>query len=253
MVDDGIETPNETAAGRYLVTVTNETNAAALVQFLHPSGNTTLDQIGADVVALKTAQAGTDAVAWLFDARLAGGVEVAAEQAEQAVVDLTPGAWFVADLLTSSPDTVAEIAVTGQMPTDLPRPKADATITMVSTDTGYGFTFDGQWRAGSQVIRVNNKTDQPHNIVLFSGGTPLTADAFEGLSSGQLNGGPFGIDAKLLGGAQAAQASGVLSAGETFWWLTDFPAGSYTLVCLVPDRDGSLHAQEGMLASIEVS
>jgi len=267
LTDEGYtDVPTETAAGRYLVTFANEATIDGGVDFvLLPDSRTVDDFAGlseaigeAEMAASPAAgEAGNPLAefAWLYQTYVAGGGGAAPGQTVQVVVDLRPGEYAVwsDDLESSIPP--APMTVTGEMPTDLPEPEADAVVTQVGTAEGYAFEFAGDLAAGPQVLRIDNKSDQPHFTLLIGSPNPVTLEQAEMLMNFDFESGeepPAGMpDPESFTFFTYAATQ---SAGSTQWFATNLEPGSYIVACFVPDptKGGIPHAMEGMLSVIDV-
>ncbi len=261
--DDAFEgVPEDTTAGRYVVTFTNDATSDAGVDFLLlPEGRTVADLSGAAAAVTEGSPAaggeGGDPLAdlaWLYETYVAGGVGAGPGGTVQAIVDLRPGECGV---WADDPAAQAPVAmtVTGEMPADLPQPDAAATITEVGTAEGYAFEVAGQLATGPQTVRIDNKSDQPHFVVLIGSPRPITMEQVEQLlrfdpeSSATPQPGMPDPEAFTFPGYAATQ-----SAGTTQWLATDLEPGYYVLACFVPDpeKEGIPHAVEGMVEIVEV-
>lgn len=260
--DDAIEgVPAETAAGRYLVTVTNEGTTESAAGFVQLPAGIEIDDLAPPAGAEGSPTASGDGegdgveLDWLFDAYAAGGTGAAPGGSAQAIVDLLPGNYAVWADDPEAPQAPQALTVTGEMPLDLPEPEADVTITEVGTAAGYAFELSGELAPGPQVIRVDNKSDQPHFLASARSPEPITMDQLEALltfdpESGATPPPDMPNPDEFITSAYAA----VQSAGTTQWIAADLEAGQLILVCFVPDPNnaGIPHAMEGMAEIVEV-
>jgi hypothetical protein len=118
-------------------------------------------------------------------------------------------------------------------------PVADAGIRLSS----YQFELRPGIRPGSQVIRVENLSDEPHevDIVRITEGR-----TFEDVLTWLEKKGPPPFE--------PAGGTMVLSRGEVSYVTMKFTPGAYALICFVPDsRDRRAHAAHGMVRGILVS
>src|SRR5215203_1348897 len=166
----------------------------------------------------------------------------------QAIVDLTPGEWIAWAGFPDAPQPPVELTVTGEAgatPAAGAEPAADVTVTMFE----YDFAVEGTLSPGSQVLKVNNVGAQPHEMFMASAPGPVTEEQIAQI-----------LDLEMQG-ATPAPESGVpnpetflpvasmtpLSMGKTGWVPVNLEAGTYILVCFVPDiASGMPHAFEGM-------
>ena len=247
LTDDAITGPASVPAGRYLVTVANQSTAYDAVQALLPPADLTVEEANARLVAMNGETSGYPEFAWIYSLPLAGGMEAQPGGSGQMVADLGPGRWLLTTIFGSVPRTT-ELNVTGEMPAALPEVKAAATVTALGTADGYDFALDGTIASGPQIVRFVNKSDQPHFIGTFTTPAPLTDDQFMALAAMAEDATPE-PDSGLprMDEIGEGPATGVISAGATMWWIADFAPGNYTLVCWMPDTDGTPHAMEGMV------
>lgn len=118
-------------------------------------------------------------------------------------------------------------------------PKVDASITMQD----YGWTFSAPLKAGKQTLKLTTAPGQPHELVMLKlvpGKTAKEAAIWAEKPEGPP---PF------------TWAMGVspMTAGTPNYWTVDLSAGTYALVCFIPDaKDGRPHLLHGMLQQIEV-
>ncbi len=192
--------------------------------------------------------------AFIFDATFAGGIFVGPGQSDDVVLDLGPGEWIAwADDPEAGIPSVA-FEVTGEMPTDLPEPVADATVTMAEYTIA---VTEGALSAGPQLVRVDNVGAQPHFILwelLPPGTTPeqiqafLDAEMAAGMSGTPAPAGDFDPEA-----VTPVAGTGTQSTGTSIWITVDVPAGTNGMICFFPDLgDGLPHAFHGMYTIIEV-
>ena len=247
LTDDAITGPGSVPAGRYLVTVANRSASYDAVQALLPPADLTVEEANARLAAMNGETSGYPEFAWIYSLPLAGGMEAQPGGSGQMVADLGPGRWLLTTIFGSVPRTT-ELNVTGEMPAVLPEVKAAATVTALGTADGYDFALDGTIASGPQIVRFVNKSDQPHFIGTFTTPAPLTDDQFMALAAMAEDATPE-PDSGLPSMDEIGEgpATGVISPGATMWWIADFAPGNYTLVCWMPDTDGTPHAMEGMV------
>lgn len=258
--DSGYEgVPAATAAGRYVVSLTNQTTGeeeeSQAIGFVRlPEGASVADLVPADAPSADE-EPDPAAIAWLYEAYIAGGAAAEPGETGQAIVDLLPGEYVAwADDPASLADAPT-LTVTGEMPADLATPDADITVTEVGTAEGYAFALDGELAPGPQVIAVVNKSDQPHFMELAQLPMPLTEEQLMGLMTMEENAPPppdladFDFEAIEMAAYAPSQP-----AGTTQWIAVDLQAGSHWIACWVPDpaNEGLPHAMEGMLQLVTI-
>src|SRR5690349_21803777 len=135
---DGFTVPSDVTAGRYLLTLTNQTADLAYVVLLQPPDGWSLDETKTHIATMNGDSATPDDWAWIYEAtfRGGGGTE-GGGGVTQWIADLSPGRWVLATFDPSA--QAAEVPVSGAMPTDLPAPPTNATVTGVGTAGHYDF------------------------------------------------------------------------------------------------------------------
>lgn len=273
LTDNGFEgVPDETEAGRYVVSFTNDASGelaeAAAIGFVRlPEGMAVADLAAlAETAAAEPAgtpdpamteeemaEGGEDPFAYLYAAYLPGGTTAGPGATGQAIVDLRAGDYAVTGDDPVSPIPPVAMTVTGDLPADLPEPEADVTVTEVGTAAGYAFELTGELAPGPQTIRIDNKSDQPHFVVLARSPEPITEEQLMALLELPEDATPPpGVPnpEEFVDVAYAA----LQSAGTTQWLATDLEPGYHVIACFVPDpnNEGIPHAAEGMADIIEV-
>lgn len=178
--------PEETEAGRYLVTFTGQA-PQGIVNFVQLPEGLTVDDllsaigpVSADGELAGTPPAEEEAAPvvpeWLYETYVPGGAAFFVPgQRVQTVVDLRPGDYAVWNDDFEAPQAVP-MTVTGEMPSDLPEPEADATIRELKTEEGYAFEVDGELAAGQLTLEIANEADQPHHVVFVKSPTEITEE-----------------------------------------------------------------------------
>ena len=271
VTDTGYEgLPAETAAGRYLLTLEVSAADGGGLNFMQlPEGMAFEDfttmlagPAAASPEAMGTPGAEDMAAEmeedrppdWYYQTAMAGGTGAGPEQTAQAIIDLTPGDWIAWAGYPDAPQPPVALTVTGEggaTPAAGAEPAADVTVTMFE----YDFKLEGALTPGSHVLAVNNVGAQPHEMFLASAPGPVTEDQIAQI-----------LDLEMQG-ATPAPESGIpnpetflpvasmtpLSMAKTGWVPVNLEAGTYILVCFVPDiASGMPHAFEGMYEVITV-
>lgn len=169
-----------------------------------------------------------------------------------ATIALAPGNYALLCFIPSAGGTphfakgmVAALTVTGTAPAG----QAMTGVTDTIRTSDYTFTLSRPLTAGTHTFVVTNGASQWHEVVLVALAPGKTADdvaawvgAFE---AGKANGPPPG---KFIGGMTA------LEPGATGYFTATLAAGSYGLLCFMPDvKDGKPHVLHGMVQTITVS
>lgn len=265
--------PSSLAAGRYLVTVTNNTTGstdstvAGFIQL--PDGVTAADlSMGppagspaaetASPAASPAAGDGGGAPPWFYTTNMAGGPSAQPGETGRGIVDLVPGNWAVWGEDPTAKAKPVALTVTGDAsatPTTGTAITAAVTVEEVKTGDGFAFQVDGSFQAGKQLVEIRNHSDQPHFMLLIGSPIPLTMDQVQLLL--QL---PDGATPEPSTGLpdpstfKTAVYAGTQSAGSTQWIETDLKDGTYVLLCFIgdPTKHGLPHAAEGMATIITV-
>lgn len=260
--DTGFElSESEVPAGRYLVTVVNESSAPeALALFAQLTDGRTLDDLSfADELAAGTPMPEEgpplDSYLWLFEAYLPGGTIATADAPGQVVIDLRGGDYGV---WTLDPIPAAALTVTGDPDARIEGPEPEAAITIVEEGAGgegFRFTVNGELQAGPQIVKVLNASDQPHEVIGQQYPDPLTMEQimasfmFDPSTGGTPP--PDLVDEEQL---TFVGYAGVHSIGTTQWVVMDFSPGQAIFLCFVPDpvAEWIPHAMEGMISLVPV-
>lgn len=118
-------------------------------------------------------------------------------------------------------------------------PDADVTIDLLD----FGFDLAEPLVAGRQIIRVNNRGEQPHEIFLARLGEGETPESFLGSLA------PGGAPAvwEALGGIS------VIEPDAHGYFTADLQPGRYILTCFAPDQSsGNPHFMLGMIEEMTV-
>lgn len=261
-----LDLPTEIKAGRYVVSLTNEGSEPWAAGFVRlPEGREPADLSvaveGAEGMADSSPEAEADGeednvdLDWLFDTYIAGGPGAEPGQTRQAILDLPPGDYAVWPDDPEGAQAAVALIVTGEMPTELPAPGADVTVTEVGTGEGYAFELDGELVVGPQVIEIVNKSDQPHFMILGGSPEPITLEQLEFLLTfDPTSGEALPADIPDPDAFTQAAYGAVQSPGTTQWVVADLVAADHILLCFVPDpnNEGIPHALEGMADVITV-
>jgi hypothetical protein len=261
--DEGFElSESEVEAGRYLVQFVNETDnpdvAAGFVRLVE--GATLEDLSFADELAAGTpmpeSEPDPQTFAWIYDTYIAGGVS---STSDQAVIDLRGGEYGVWADDPTSPIPASPLTVTGDPDARVEGPEPEAAVTIVEEGAGgqgFKFTVTGEAKAGPQIVKILNASDQPHFVIGFHYPEEITIEqAMEFIMFDPSSGAtpsPNMLDETLLTFPIYAP---VQSVGATQWVELNGESGSVIIVCFVPDpvAGGIPHAFEGMVSLVPVA
>ena len=267
--------PEQLEAGRYLVTVNAaaDTEFGGAVGFVQPGGMSAEEFLS----ALSGPPGGGDAVGtpgatpdatpsaeggemggpppFIYEATFAGGGFALAGQSAQVVLDLTPGQWIAwgEDPEASQQPVIFE--VTGEMPADLAEPAADVTVVLADNV----INVEGELRAGSQVVEVQNVGAQPHFLFVGQGPDDLTEEqiavALDEEMAAEMSGTPVAYSDLNPDEDVMPVAFTATQSTETTQWVTmSLEPGTYALACFFPDLESGIpHAYLGMYTVVEVS
>ncbi|MDX1600588.1 MAG: hypothetical protein R3191_03630 [Anaerolineales bacterium] len=111
------------------------------------------------------------------------------------------------------------------------------------TATEYSFEGPAEIEAGLTRIRLDNEGQELHHAQLIRLGEGMTMDDLgAAMQEGRV---PESIS--WQGGASVAVPGGGVSA------VVDLEPGSYVLLCVIPDSEGTPHAQHGMVMPVQVT
>jgi hypothetical protein len=236
--------PESTPAGRYLVTVTADDD----VQGNYDASVVLVQDPDTVPGAERHDNPPTSILQW----NMAGGAAARPGQSAQVVLDLTPGVWVALGFIPSGQQTPFVFEATGDMPTELPEPIADVTLTLAE----YTITVsDGQFTPGPKVVRVDNTGAQLHFVFGMHTSEGVTEADVEAWVQAEMTGTPVATGLDLETNRSDLFVSGWQSPGTTQWVTAPIvPAGAMVLVCLFPDAsDGLPHALHGEYAILDVA
>lgn len=241
--------PEELEAGRYRITVKGQPGPDEML--VGPMFGSLPEGLTPEILATQAAESPDGIPAAFYDITIPGSPLIYAPSgATEAVgiVDFHAGNWFMAGYLLSRP--AMTFTVTGDLPTDLPEPETNATISvgeMVIELT------DGALMVGRNLTKLENRGAQPHFVEFMKVPDGTTNDDITALMESMMTGTPAtdGLSFDQL--APAAFISDV-SAGQTQWVTVDFAEeGAYVGLCFVADPEtGAPHAMMGMHQVFEV-
>jgi hypothetical protein len=278
VTDTGFEgVPATTAAGRYLLTVTNARSAASenagAVGFVSPTpaGKSAADflQFVASLAAPSATPVGGTPTGgeagggemeqlplWVYQLHFAGGVYALSGTA-QAVIDLTPGEYVVWGDDPSVPLTPVALSVTGEFPQDVKDPATDLTATLID----FAITVEGNLTAGKHLMKVQHQGAQPHFLDIEKGPDTMTKAQVQAALLGMEPATPATDAAGTpgAGGLSEGDLHGVFysptqSLGTVTFQSIDLSDGTFLAACFFPTAGtGVPHAMNGMIEVFQVS
>ncbi|HEX2281015.1 MAG TPA: hypothetical protein VHG52_04555 [Thermomicrobiales bacterium] len=263
--------PTETPAGRYLLTLEAEAAEGAGLTFMRlPEGMSADDFMSLltgppaaspeAVMGTPGAEAGPPEGEggdrppdWYFQTEMAGGTGAFMGTA-QAIIDLTPGEWIAWAGFPDAPQAPVGLTVTGEAgatPAAGAEPAADVTVTMFE----YDFSVEGTLEPGSHVFAVTNVGAQPHEMFMLRAPGPVTEEQVAQILEMEMQGATPAPESGIPNPETffPAAAMSPLSMGKTGWVPVNLEAGTYIMLCFVPDiESGMPHVYHGMYQVITV-
>lgn len=238
--DYSFEAPTQIEAGLVSITLENEGQEPHHVQLARLNDGVSPDQF--QTALQQNPEAVLVLVTW------AGGPGVVDfGGSQEVIVELTAGNYMLlcfipspdgvphlAKGMVASLEVVDKSAQTGEQP-----PKADATVKM----DDFAFILPSEIKAGTQVWRIDNHGQQPHEIGLIKLAEGKTMEGVGAFMTAP-NGPPPFSD---VGGLQA------IDPGESGWVNLNLTPGEYVALCHIPDpASGKPHVELGMVAAFSV-
>lgn len=157
------------------------------------------------------------------------------------IVNLVPGryaivCWFKGHLRSGM---VSDLMVVDRGPTDRWPPQEALTLTMLD----YAFGLSAPLVAGRNVIRIENRGTEIHEVDVFRLKPGMKSEALVAWHAGDQEGEAPGLP---MGGTLDVEP------GDHLWLVLDLEPGRYVLICTVPAPDGEPHAHKGMVMEVEV-
>jgi hypothetical protein len=267
VTDTGYEgLSSELAAGFYLVKSTNGASADAFIAFMQlPEGMTAAD-LAAMLAGGGTPETGTgDAAmaspvagggeggappAWFYTTYMAGGAGIGKGATATFVIDLQPGNYAVWAEDPSAPQRPVDLTVTGEAGSPTPAAPIPANVVILeqATDTGFAFLLGNAFSQGTQVVRIDNQTDQPHFVEFDKLPDGTTLDQVISAMKSEMSGTPAagGLTQQDI---QPFYFVGTQSGQTKQWHEMTFDPGTYMIACWIGDikKGGVPHALEGMI------
>jgi hypothetical protein len=236
---DGFQAPAEIPAGLVLVTLDNQSEEFGEAQFVQLPAGITVEQFASDLALER------DVVSdYIYESVLNGGVAAPPGAQGQAVLNLAPGEWVIANTDSEIGYEPVSISVTGEAV----EPAADAVPADLEVElSAYAFDFPDEVATDPQIWQVTNSDPAPHHILLVSYPEPVTAEQVMATLEMDATGTPVAgaLDFEQIQDAGLVPA---LSQGQTTWVAMDLAPGNYIAVCFFADQGSETpHAAMGMI------
>ena len=240
--DDGVTgVPANLEAGRYLVTLENQSANEVDVVFLAvPTGTTDEDALNGILQ--------DDLPAWFYEAIFAGGPTTQSGQTDAVIVELAAGAWWVdvdriADAEVQPIDTATKLQVTGEL---TPAGSIEGAIPLSLTEFAFG--LPDTIATGPHIWQLTNTGAQPHFMDLEGLPVGTTSEQLEELVGAFFTGTPAVTDIELSDSDLVdIDGTEIISPGQTTWIEVDLDPGTFAVACFIPDQgSGAPHIMMGM-------
>jgi len=240
--DNGYQIPTDVKSGLTVVTIENQSSDDAGLTIAKPKEGQSTDDLISEIGNLQEDENGK-LPSIVYEISITSGTSALAGQTTESLVDLEEGDLvFFPQSSDQDPVTVHVSKADGDQPDE---PDADLTVELKE------FEVDGlsdQISAGDHVLKVSNSGDQPHLMTVIGLPDGSTDEQLQNFVNSLMTGTPAAgptIDTN----AEAAEDIGnvaFLSSGKSLWVPLHLDAGTYGVVCLVPDKDsGEVHAAKG--------
>jgi hypothetical protein len=226
------EGPATLPAGMTTITVANESDREAdIFALISLSGGRTLDEFFSTMEMLFSGELSV-VPDWI---QFHGGSSIGLDDERSYTIFLSPGLHY---LLSIGGDDEGPYAARGLLlPIEVEAPAVESSVTITTRD--YEFEIEGTLVAGTQVVRVHNAAQQPHEVIMIP--LPPGVGLEEALSAEE---GPD-VPGHLIQGIWA------INPGETVYVTVHLTEGTYGVVCFIPDADGP-HFMQGMAQEVSV-
>jgi len=249
--------PGAMPEGWYIITLKNNSDAVASLNLgLLPEGTAGGDLSSA--VSQSFQGEGGELPDWWDSATFAGGSVAAAGATNSVLVYLVPGKWFMFSTNPNSMQSPASFNIL--TPAELEEnygvapeasPEASPVSAMAAAPEGVtatskvevaddSLTIDNQPAAAQQVLQVINSGEQVHDLVILKTEDTLDESGAASLAGSWAKGEE--TNATVLGGV------GALSADATAFLALDVQPGTYIAFSSMPDENGGLQVDNGVVA-----
>ena len=239
LTDDGIEAPEELAAGFYTLEVVNESGIPddmvdVAIDRLK-EGATMEDAIAATEALLASFEGEGDEVEAIRN--LTQHLQtVGASSMPAGIFELTPGQYLVSQ---RGPSLHTTLTVT-PAETEVTPPEPDLTVNMLE----FAFTIPDEVEPGEQLWEVQNVGEQVHHMILVKILEGRTFDDVMSFMETEEGEPPF----------EEIGYTAVLSPNASNYVAYDLEPGSYVALCFLPDYEtGQPHVMLGMIDTFTVA
>lgn len=244
LTDEGFVFPASTTAGRYAVSIVNESSSPS-----HSSLGLLPESVDRATVDAVMASDTEDVPQWFLDAHWVGLPDWGYPgETRSGIVDLSPGTY-----LGFSPflGWWNIIEIPGD-PITAPEPAPTASVDLAEMAFTWG---QDPFPPGPQLLEVTNLGATLHDIQFLAVPAGTTTDhAMEVFMLADSGGTPSPDNplASLTEDFAPVAASSIVSPGVTTWLNVDLAPGNYLVMCPLPFPSGPPHAVIGMMEIIEV-
>ncbi|MEX2158598.1 MAG: hypothetical protein WEB04_04270 [Dehalococcoidia bacterium] len=252
------EAPETISGGLTAITLDNPGGEDHQAQLLKLNEGVTMEQLSD---ALSADESGAAALALVT---VGGGVNAvpAGGGTSEAIVDLEPGTYAMLCFVSNAEGVphfalgmLSELEVT-EPTEEADTPAGDHAITA----TDYAFSAPTTAVAGETTVQFVNSGTEAHELSVVKLEDGTTAEDLLGLFTAPEE--PTPAEGEPTPTTPADQAPpftavGGIGAippgpGSDAWWIQDLEAGTYGLLCFVPNSEGVPHAALGMIATFTV-
>jgi hypothetical protein len=245
LTDDGFAFPEGTTAGRYAISIVNESSTPS-----HSSLGLLPEGIDLAMVEEAMASETEEVPQWILDTKWVGLPDFGLPgETRTGIVDLPPGTY-----LGFSPfeGWFNIVDIPGE-PISAPEPSPTLSVELIEMSFTWG---QDAILSGPQLLQVTNVGATLHDIqfypvpegttvdhvmevfMLEEGGTPTPENPLASISEDEF---------------LPAAATSILAPGVTTWLDLDLAPGTYMVMCPLPFPSGPPHAMLGMIEIITVS
>ena len=256
------QVPGSMSEGWYIITLQNNTDAVASANLaLLPEGTSGGDLSG--LMSKSFRGEGGELADWWTNATFAGGNVAAPGESTSTLAYLTPGKWFMfstnpasiqspSSFVVLTPEELEEnygISVAPDVGTPMASPDVAATtaapegvVATVRVDiSDTELTMDGAPVGGDQIVlQAINTGQQVHDLILLHTEEVLDEDGAASIAMSWAKGEDTGATA--IGGV------GALSANHTAFTAMNVEPGTYAVFSSLPDEEGGLQFDNGLVA-----